>query len=159
MTTFAMNPELLADLRALRARHLEQRPLGGLDDVEEEHDAFLLDPGMGPMCYITSSGEILIDEYGIWGDGGLHSPDEDHSIAVLVVGARKMGVERLLDLIPPAPEGAQTCPWCHGERWAPLAPGHPSEVVCVVCNGRGWADAHLRTRLEQMQNMVPYEHT
>jgi hypothetical protein len=152
MTTFPMNPALLRDLHALRARHLAQRPSAELDEVERGRDAFLLDPGLGPMCYITSGGEVLVDEYGMWGDRGLHAADEDQAIAILVVGARKMRVDGLLDLIPGPPEGACACPWCHGARWAPLHPRLTAEVVCVVCNGRGWADARLMARMEQMRH-------
>src|SRR5262245_7273659 len=34
-------------------------------EVEDKYDAFLLDPGMGPMTYITSDGRILHD-YRTW---------------------------------------------------------------------------------------------
>ncbi|WP_437944237.1 hypothetical protein WMF27_15715 [Sorangium sp. So ce281] len=31
------------------------------DEVEDKYDAFLLDPGMGPMTYLTSDGRVLED--------------------------------------------------------------------------------------------------
>ena len=73
-------------------------------EVERLYDAFPLDPGMGPMCYITAEGQVLVDEWTWFGDGLRVAEEEAYMI--FVVGARKTGVEALLDLIPSAPPGA-----------------------------------------------------
>lgn len=112
------------------------------DEIEEEYDAFLLDPGMGPMCYLTSQGQVLIDGRS-WDDTGIRFAEEDEAIAVLVVGAKKLDAPYLLTLIPEAPPHAQTCPWCDGERRAALYPGMEHKFICIICHGRGWADERL----------------
>jgi hypothetical protein len=102
-------------------------------EVEDKYDAFLLDPGMGPMTYITSDGRILSD-YRTWdGEGIQFETDIDNVIPALVDGAKKTGIVSLLDLIPPLERGTQ-CSTCHGTRWFQLQKG---EVVCPTCRGRG----------------------
>ncbi len=130
------------------------------DEIEEEYDAFLLDPGMGPMCYLTSKGQVLMDGRS-WDDTGIRFAEEDEAIAVLVVGAEKMDAPYLLTLIPEAPPHAQTCPWCDGERRAALYPDmEPNKFIfiCMICHGRGWADERLmnnyyehKKRMEEME--------
>jgi hypothetical protein len=102
-------------------------------EVEDTYDAFLLDPGMGPMTYITSDGRILSD-YRTWdGEGIQFETSFDRVIPVLVIGAKKTGIVSLLDLIPPLENGAQ-CSTCHGTRWFQFQKG---EFVCPTCFGRG----------------------
>ena len=102
-------------------------------EVEDEYDAFLLDPGMGPMTYITSDGRILSD-YRTWdGEGIQFETNYDRVIPVLVVGAKKTGIVSLLDLILPLENGVN-CSTCHGTRWLQLQNG---EIVCPKCCGRG----------------------
>jgi hypothetical protein len=56
-------------------------------EVEDEYDAFLLDPGMGPMTYLTSDGRVLRD-FRTWnGEGIQFETSVDGVIPALVVGA------------------------------------------------------------------------
>src|SRR5215831_11848356 len=60
-------------------------------EVEDQEDAFLLDPGMGPMTYLTTDGRVLKD-YRSWDGDGLREATLDEAIATLVVGAMKTGI-------------------------------------------------------------------
>lgn len=101
-------------------------------EVEDKYDAFLLDPGMGPMTYITSDGRILRD-YRTWdGEGLQFETSLNGAIAALVSGAKKTDIVSLLDLIPPLENGAQ-CPACRGTGRFQLQKG---EIVCPTCGGR-----------------------
>lgn len=51
---FVLSEPLLIELRAWRA----SRPV---DEIEERHDAFCLDPRLGPAWYLTSDGRVLRD--------------------------------------------------------------------------------------------------
>jgi hypothetical protein len=102
-------------------------------EVEDRYDAFLLDPGMGPMTYITSDGRILRDSRTWDGEGIQFETSLDGVISALVVGAKKTGFVSLLDLIPPLENGTR-CSTCHGTRWFHSQIG---EVVCPTCRGRG----------------------
>jgi hypothetical protein len=105
-------------------------------EVEDAHDAFLLDPGMGPMVYLTAKGHVLIDGRS-WDGEPLREASEDEAIAALVVGARKTGIAELVDLIPHPPADAVSCPMCKESRYAEIVEG--CEMVCPLCRGRGWA--------------------
>ncbi|XXX81274.1 hypothetical protein WMF30_21170 [Sorangium sp. So ce134] len=110
------------------------------DEVEDKYDAFLLDPGMGPMAYLTSDGRVLEDLRGWDGDevvevGGWRA----HS--ALVVGARNTGIVELLELIPQPPPGSSVCSKCNGKRVAEPVPGFGIEFPCNECDARGWIDA------------------
>jgi hypothetical protein len=102
-------------------------------EVEDKYDAFLLDPGMGPMTYITSDGRILRDSRTWDGEGIQFETSLDGVIPALVIGAKKTGIVSLLDLIAPLEDGAQ-CSTCQGTRWFKIQKG---EVVCPTCHGRG----------------------
>lgn len=41
-----------------------------LDDVEREHDAVVLDGGLGPALYLTRDGRVLVDGTG-WDTSGI----------------------------------------------------------------------------------------
>jgi hypothetical protein len=111
-------------------------------EVEEEMDAFLLDPGMGPMTYLASDGRVIFD-HRTWDGSELEFAESlDDAIPALVVGAKKTGIAALLDLIPSLSDG-ETCPKCDGRRWAKLAAESGAETVCPVCRGRGQADHRL----------------
>lgn len=105
------------------------------DEVENEYDAFLLDPGMGPMTYLTSDGRVLKDMR-TWDGEPLREATEDEAIAALVVGAAKTSIGGLLALIPARPPDALQCPICSGTQWCSVLEGN---VVCLFCRGRGWA--------------------
>jgi hypothetical protein len=102
-------------------------------EVEDAFDAFLLDPGMGPMTYLTADGRILLDNRNWDGEGLEYETSMDRVAAALVVGAKKTGIESLVDLIPKLPDGTP-CGECHGTRWFRFPEG---EIVCPFCLGRG----------------------
>ena len=140
--------------RRLRSRSSISRVMadefvGAMDElqqeVEDEYDAFLLDPGMGPMIYLTSDGRVLLD-FRSWDGDEVREATEDEAIGALVVGAKKTGLPKLLDLIPPPPEEGMECPMCHGARWARLHPEWASTMVCITCSGRGWIPPTGSTR-------------
>jgi hypothetical protein len=106
------------------------------DEVEAEHDAFLLEPGMGPMLYLTAEGRVLTDGRS-WDGEALREATEDEAIAALVIGADKTGITELLSLLPDRPSDGHVCPMCIGKHQAPPLPGGPM-IICLVCGGRGW---------------------
>lgn len=122
-----LSRHLLEKLRARRARQ-------PADELELEHDAFLLDPGLGPPTYVTSDGRILFDERWFCGDAIVEAQSQDQVIVAFVVGAKKTRIAELLELVPPRPPDGFECPECHGTRWWPQLP-----IVCFLCRGRGWA--------------------
>jgi hypothetical protein len=106
-------------------------------DVEQAYDAFLLDPGMGPMSYLTSDGRILEDQRG-WDGTDIVELTGWRAHAALVIGARKTGIVELADLIPAAPKGSSPCPKCGGARLAQASPAVGLEFPCLECDARGW---------------------
>lgn len=117
------------------------------DELQQEnealYDAFLIDPGMGPMTYLTADGRVLLD-FRTWDSDEVpevREATEDEAISALVVGAKKTGIPQLLDLIPPSPNNKSECPMCHGTRWAEPCPNFGITIVCVTCSGRGWTAA------------------
>jgi hypothetical protein len=140
---FELPAPVLAALRERRDLQRRERAnrKRSMDDaeLEEKHDAFLLDAGLGPMLYITADGRVLTDGRG-WSDEEPREATDAEAIAALVIGARKTGITALLDLVPPRPPGGQTCAMCSGERMAELAPGSAGKVICSRCGGRGWTE-------------------
>ena len=110
------------------------------DEIEAAHDAFLLDPGMGPMVYLTADGRILEDSRG-WDGDAVVELTGDQANAALVVGAKKTGIPELLDLIPPPPPDARQCPKCKGARTAEPVEGFGLKFPCDACGSRGWIAA------------------
>ena len=106
-------------------------------EVEDDEDAFLLDPGMGPMTYLTTDGRVL-EDHRSWDGSGLREATLDDAIAALVVGARKTGIAALLSLVPACPDDGSRCPRCKGERWDKPLRDHGLEIICGLCRGRGW---------------------
>ena len=107
------------------------------DEIEEIEDAFLLDPGMGPMVYLTSDGRILEDSRG-WDGDEIVEITGDRANAALVVGAKKTGIADLLGLIEPPPVGSKVCARCKGTRMAEPVEGYGHEFPCDACGSRGW---------------------
>ena len=105
-------------------------------EVEDEYDAFLLDPGMGPMAYLTSDGRVFWDSRS-WDGDGLSEVTGNDAIATIVVGAEKTGIADLLSVLPACPDTAPPA------RNAPANVGRNSCVAtapgwCVCCaTGRG----------------------
>lgn len=133
---FTLGPDLLAQLR--RYRDEQRRQYLDWGGEEDELNAFLLHPGMGPLIYITVDGRILIDERSWTGDALREAADDDEAIESVVIGASMTGIDALLDLLPPAPPAAALCPECTGARRGILIPDRQITVVCHSCHGRGW---------------------
>lgn len=134
-----LSDNLLRKLQQLRAKQSRGFGWEQQEQIEDEHNAFLIDLGMGPMTYLTSDGRILYD-MDSWDcpESGIHEASEDEAIGSLVVGAKKTHLLELLDLIPPPPEHSSICSQCSGSRWASPVPGFEMTVVCTRCHGRGW---------------------
>lgn len=113
-------------------------------EVENEQDAFLLDPGMGPMTFITADGRVLLDMRA-WDGEPLREATDDEAIASLVVGAKKTTIGELLDLIPTRPLDGLQCPMCSGTRWFTYG---EIQLVCLLCRGRGWASREAIAKAE-----------
>ncbi|MDB4954198.1 MAG: hypothetical protein JWO36_1767 [Myxococcales bacterium] len=132
------------------------------DEVEDQQDAFLLDPGMGPMTYITADGRVLFDDRSFddrsFDGEALREATDDEAIAALVVGAKKTGINALLELIPVQPLHSLECPACTGGRWTSL-PGYQrdAEFVCFLCRGRGWADQAMLDKAAALGTWPPRE--
>ena len=129
---FTIPELLLATLRAWRA----ERPS---DPIEREHDAFCLDPGLGPAWFLTSDGRVLVDGTS-WDGEPLREAADAEACQTIVAGARKLGMPALLTLLPARPQRARTCPHCNGERYSSVLPGHAEapRFLCQVCDGLGW---------------------
>lgn len=135
---------------------LAARYVAGMDasqqEIEETLDAFLLDPGFGPMTYLTADGRVFFDNRTFEGTDPEFAVSLEDAVAALVVGAKKTGIPALLDLIPPFPEGLD-CPLCQGRRWAKPTPKFDFELVCLICRGRGKASLEQLADAKQ-RNLV-----
>jgi hypothetical protein len=134
MKRWELSPSLIAQLEAAAARR------NHTNEIIEQENAFLLDPGMGPAMYLTRDGRVLIDSRG-WDDSGIHEADEGEAVAAFVVGARKTGVTALLELLPDRPSDALDCETCNGRRsvslGADISTGRRGEILCFACGGHG----------------------
>jgi hypothetical protein len=129
-------PALLAKLRAHRA----PRPRV-VDDVMRDNDAFLLDPGLGTCLYLTADGRVLIDGRAWDENDVLREATDDEATVAFVCGARRTGIDDLLDLIPSPAPGSRRCTRCNGDRWMDFGVdvhGKRGRIVCTDCRGRGW---------------------
>ena len=128
----------------LKRLRTESRMRDTNDDVTATHDAFLLDPGMGPGAYLTVDGRVLIDGR-YWDETELREATDDEAITAIVVGAQKTGITELLVLLPSRPDRSIICGTCAGSRWVragtDVLTGEPGQIVCYVCRGRGWVAA------------------
>jgi hypothetical protein len=106
-----------------------------LDDIEREHDAVILDGGLGPALYLTREGRILLDGTG-WDELGVREASRAESFMALIVGARKTKLPELLDLLPSRPSSAHDCHDCAGTGRLSLGDDH--RFVCGTCGGVGW---------------------
>lgn len=111
-------------------------------EVEDREDAFLLDPGMGPMTYLTTDGRVL-EDHRSWDGDGLREATFDDAIAALVVGAKKTGLVDLLNLLPVCPDDGSPCAHCEGERWDKSLRDLGLQIICGLCRGRGWMTSAL----------------
>jgi hypothetical protein len=133
---FGIPHALLAELHAWRSKRAVH------DEVETKHEAFCLDGGIGPGWYLTSDGVVLRDG-SAWDDEPLREATDAEAWQAIVIGAKKTGVVRLLDLLPARPAGACPCSCCHGDRYVAVAAVHEESlrIVCRGCNGLGWTVA------------------
>lgn len=106
------------------------------DELEATHDAFLIYPGMGPMLYLTADGRVLEDGRA-WDGAAVVELTGCQATQALAVGALNTGIPALLDLLPPAPEGAGTCPTCGGTHYYRPHPQH-GPFPCFDCGALGW---------------------
>jgi hypothetical protein len=129
---FQLSKELLSELHEYCQTH-------GADDLMKAHDAFILDPGLGPATYLSSDGRILWDDDG-WGVLGTRG----EAIASIRAGAKRTGLQRLLGLLPLRTTASVDCPNCDATGWFDAHDqlrdviGQPFSVVCTVCSGLGW---------------------
>jgi hypothetical protein len=127
----AIPAEIVPRLRALqRSQRKDWWPPWVLAE-----DALLLDPGMGPVLYLTFDGRVLEDRDGWDEEGGCFEvTDPKDAWMSLIVGAKKQGAPELLRLLPTRPNGAAECTSCAGTgRWPP-----PMTFLCEHCGGLGW---------------------
>jgi hypothetical protein len=134
---FEPSAQLLAALR-------EQRRLRGTDGIMERHDAFMLDPGLGPPVYLSSDGRVIWDDDG-WGVVGTRAD----ALSSILAGVKRTGILELLSLLPPRPAVSVNCPECSASGWFDAhgqlrdVSGHPYSVVCMNCAGLGWTAPSL----------------
>jgi hypothetical protein len=129
---FELSRQLVADLRAYRDAR-------GRDDFSGEHDAFLLDPGLGPPTYLTTDGRILWQDDG-WGIRGTRAD----AFVSICAGIRKTGVGRLRELLPQRRADAVNCERCRAtgrfdsDGALVDAAGRRCSLICMTCGGLGW---------------------
>lgn len=104
----------------------------------------MLDGGLGPPVYLSSDGRIIWDDDG-WGVVGTRA----EALASIVVGAKKIGIRDLLNLLPSRPTSSLDCPECSGSGWFDAygqlrnTSGQLFSVVCMKCAGLGWTAPSL----------------
>lgn len=119
---------------AVRHHRLASPPLPG---SPLGADAVCVVPGMGTSTYLLPDGRVLVG--GSEGDrGGVRDAGRDEISMTLAQMARRFELPELLEQLPPAPQGAATCPNCQGSRWHTTALG---AQVCPACRGRAWVPA------------------
>ena len=146
------NPDLLIEipdilrkkLELIRAEQMKRRI--HLDDVMSAKEAVIITTGMGPQIYLTLDGRVII-----WDTGQLtdepFDPREaetlDEVAAALTIGAKRLDLPELLDLLPSPPEDAAECQLCNGSRVYLLdRENHDADrwIVCLWCSGKGWVE-------------------
>jgi hypothetical protein len=125
----------LREIRATQLRH--QYP----DEVIQREEAIYLTLGLGPAIYLCFDGRVLIWHY--MDDEPLRGTNDIGDIACgIAIGARRLKLDELLDLLPKQPVNGMTCPTCSGERWANLDhktdSSEPGRFVCWTCRGLAW---------------------
>ncbi len=134
--SFDLSPTLVERLRQAQLRR-------GQDEVAQLQDAVLLESFIS-STYLTLDGRVLSLDH-IADDAKLIAVTEPgEAYAAIVVGAKNLGIEELLDLLPAAPTGATSCPRCDGSRWIAIGPragtDEPASIVCADCRGLGWRE-------------------
>ena len=159
---FEIPADTLRLLRSWQAKRRAERR-GPESDIEAMGEAFLLDPGFGPMTYLMADGRVMMDHFGYDDERGIEEATENDAIIGLVGGARKTGIAELLDLIPRAPSVGFPCPDCDGSRQDTLAATAGMNVICATCSGRGWATeaivAARRVQIEEIEKGLQSQRT
>lgn len=116
---------------------LEKQTAERTPDPEPEFaGALWLHTDMGPSFYLTREGAVLLTDDFDNLPPRQATPDERG--AGLVLGARNLKCDALLNLLPPMPNNAVRCLRCQGKHWARLHLDLDMLVMCVDCSGRGW---------------------
>lgn len=124
-------PELLRKLAPLQKKAAKSSPLC------RSESAILICSGLGPPAYLTLGGEIFQDNGFEGGEPSLVYASEEKVGAYLLIGAWSLKLPELMDLLPPGPEGTETCPECEGAKaWDPSSGERPR--WCRRCGSRGW---------------------
>jgi hypothetical protein len=140
---FELSPEIIEALESWKTAR------GYIDSTEQEHRAYLLDPGLGPATYLTAEGRILWIDDG-WGVEATRA----FVYAAVRVGAKKTKVSQLLSLLPQAPTDASPCGECDGTGQY-SAHGNLKSVsgdiiflACMHCGTLGWVSPNLDLALQ-----------
>src|SRR4051812_42581644 len=123
----------------------ESQPDRMRDPLLREHDAFMLDPGLGPDLILTTDGRVLEDGTS-WDGTPIRETTDNGALEAIVMGFKKTGLAALLELLPPRPATASDCPQCLGNRFAPphVEGATPEQLgrfrryICTSCHGLGW---------------------
>ena len=118
-------------------------------EVEDRYDAFLVYSERGVMIYVSADGRWFEDRRGaaVRSDAarGARRLEPERVPTAVVLAARSTGLEGLLDVLPPPPDGASECPACRGTRWTGMATttgagegSFADRVPCRDCGARGW---------------------
>jgi len=130
---FELPDHVLSQLR--RYRLTQER----IDQIEQDYDAFLLDPGFGPAAYLTADGRMIWDDDG-WGI----APSLGRAYGSIIVGAEKMRLPALMDLLPKRPAGTPDCEKCGGTGLIDFGAqvkdvnNNSFSFGCGGCWGMGW---------------------
>ena len=126
------------DVPSSMIERLRERWGRDLDDIEREHDAVVLDGGLGPALYLTRDGRVLVDGTA-WDDSGVREASRTECFTAIIIGAQKTQDSTLLGLLPARPLGASDCQGCATTGW--LDSGDQARFVCHACGGVGWLPA------------------
>ncbi len=136
-----------ADLGAMAREYVDG--MNGLQEqVERDYDAYLLDPGMGPMRYLAADGRIIVDERTWDGEDITFETSLDMAIVALVVRAQNTGLSELF-AITRRLEAGSICPMCRGSRFSSLPSGTVDDSFCFMCFGRGEVDERMLAQAKE----------
>ena len=130
---------------------LDEELLRELKSSERWHDdgaggQFRLDGGLGPVVFLSASGEVMIDSSG-WDDtDGFRPATQSESYQFIAIAARSAGIPRLNALLPSRPLSTEPCVVCQGTRFAEYS---GVKLVCQSCDGLGWASTSMTQKEEE----------
>ena len=132
-------PALREKLKKVRAKQLTQQSYH--DEVFAEQDVVILTLGLGPAMYLHLDGYVIIwDSEAMWSDNKhpIKTKDIKEIAGAIVVGAKRLDMPELLELLPPPPRSASICPQCSGKRTMDFGSTPEHWIVCPRCNGLAW---------------------